>query len=88
MQRQAEGRGLRQTSQQVQSGRMRERERERGANCTNCAHFRAILIGMQVRMGQVRVGVAVAAASGQKLKAHLQLLPLLNENAFPGWKSV
>lgn len=39
-------------------------------------------------MGQVRVGVAVAAASGQKLKAHLQLLPLLNENAFPGWKSV
>lgn len=38
----------------------------------------------QVRMGQE----AVAAASGQKLKAHLQLLPLLNENAFPGWKSV
>lgn len=59
------------------------------ANCTNCAHFRAILIGKQVRMRQVRMGQeAVAAASGQKLKAHLQLLPLLNENAFPGWKSV
>lgn len=66
MQRQAEGRGLRQTSQQVQSGRMRERER--GANCTNCAHFRAILIGMQVRMGQVRVGVAVGAVGRRKLQ--------------------
>jgi len=28
------------------------------------------------------------AEGEEKLKAHLQLLPLLNENAFPAWKSV
>jgi len=38
---------------------------------------------------EMRMHQSAARSEGeQKLKAHLQLLPLLNENAFPAWKSV